>query len=194
MPPPMTIRRRYWWTLAAGLLQAGMLVAYLNGFALFTAFPTLLLGLACLIGAGFLFAKRSPLGILLLVIGLGAPIYKLVYERQRANFARSRLSEYQAALPTVLELDVAHCRHPPAGSLEESSYHCELQQLLPDRFKGLAQRITVGHPEGGPVVMFQIVRGTRLLVVHAPQWPVVDDDLFYQSLGNGWYTALGAPR
>jgi hypothetical protein len=116
-----------------------------------------------------------------------------VYVRQRANFALNRLSEYQAALPTVLELDVAHCRHPPAGSLEESRYHCELQQLLPDRFKGLAQRITVGHPEGGPVVMFLIMHHSRMLVVHAPQWPAVDHSP-YRSLGNGWHTTLWPPR
>jgi hypothetical protein len=115
--------------------------------------------------------------------------------RYRAKLVRARIAQYEAALPIVLALDTAHCKHPPPDSVDEQMYRCELYEFLPDQFKHLAQGIWVRRSSDGPEAFFAIVRHSRWLVIHAsPQRPAIDEPSYYYALGNGWRTTLPPPK
>jgi hypothetical protein len=177
------------WVIFALVVQIAAALASTYGFAPLLLAPAALMAICCLIGGGDWAIRGSPAGILVVVVGIASPAFILWYPRHLGHFVRDHMAEYQAAIPTILAADAAHC--PQTDKLPET---CPLQDLLPSEFRTLARSIWV-YSDGKPAVFFKLVHDRHGYLVYAPGWstPRPAHDI-YRSLGGGWYTTLPGLR
>jgi hypothetical protein len=175
------------WAVVGALIQLGLLVAYFHGFAVLVLFPAIIGALLwTVLAARWIFRDRLFGGVLLGVV-LGVPAFILGHARYLARVVPTRVADYEAALPIVLEADRLHCKHPLAGSVQTDDW-CELQDYLPATVTRLGRVIVVSHSDLGPQVTFILLRGTRWVVMHVPA--VEREPPWLCDLGNGWFTSL----
>jgi hypothetical protein len=179
------------WVIAALTIQVGAAVASLHAFAPLVFPIALVMAICCLIGGGNWALRGSPVGILLVVIGVGSPGFMLWYPHHLGHFVRDHMAEYRAAVPIILAADAAHCGH----TAELLPKICELRDVLPHELRPLGQSISVDYEEGKPVVFFRVIPGRHALVVYAPGWPAeLPPGSLYWYLGDGWHTTLPRVR
>jgi len=175
------------WVITSLAIQGGTVAASLFGFTPLVFPIALLMAICCLIGGGNWALRGSPVGVLLVVIGVGSPGFMIWYPYHLGDFVRDHMAEYRAAVPMVLAVDAAHCRHP----VELLPSTCELRDSLPRELHPLARSISVAHSDGKPVVFFRLIPGRHTILAYAPGWPIQPPSgSLYSYLGDGWHTTL----
>jgi hypothetical protein len=174
------------WVIFALVIQIGAALASTYGFVVLLVAPASLMAICCLIGGGDWAIRGSPAGILVVVVGIASPAFILWYPHHLGHFVRDHMAEYQAAIPTILATDAAHC--PQTDKLPET---CELRDLLPPELHPLARSIWV-YSDG---VFFKLFHDRLGFLAYAPGWPTpLPAHSIYRSLGGGWYTILPGVR
>jgi len=175
------------WVIVGLVTQLGAALASTYGFFVLLLPIALLMGLCCLIGGGDWAIRGRTVGLVLVAIGIGSPIFMLWYPRHLGHFARDHIADYRAAVPVVLAADAAHCKHSPDRFFDS----CEVRDLLPPQLRSLGRSIRVQYSDAQPVVFFQLVHDRHGLMVYAPGWPEQPrSGSIYRSLGDGWHTSL----
>ena len=172
------------WVITGLTIQVGAAVASLYGFAPLVVPIAFLMAICCLIAGGNWAVRGSPVGILLVVIGIGSPGFMLWYPHHLGHFARYYMAEYRAAVPVILAVDAAHCSHPA----ELLPPRCELRDVLPRELRTLGQSISVDYQDEKPVVFFRLMPGRNALLVYAPGWSAKP----YSALPTGTSATAGA--
>lgn len=175
------------WVIASLTIQVGSIVASLRGFTALVLPVAFLMAICCLIGAGDWAMRGSPIGILLIVIGIGSPAFIIWYPHHLGHFVHDHMADYRAAVPIVLAVDAGHCKHTEKLLAET----CELRDLLPRELRPLGQSISAEYKDGKPVVFFRLIPGRHTILVYAPGWPAeLPSWSLYRYLGDSWYTTL----
>lgn len=177
--------------------SAACLPAIAGGAAGFILFPSPLGAVALVAGAaisflaGTLIIRTSPgwsaiLAVVLVVVLL-LPFAKLRLVEHRVQRA---LPEYQRAVPSVLDADIAHCSRPNPWTAP--AYRCSVHSSVPPPVRALAKDIWVEWAAGRPRVFFDL-RADLQVLLYDPDGTMTERGRFHD-LGGGWHLSVGYSR